>query len=140
MKKKSEGDNRLKCSFCGKSQDQVKKLIAGPGVYICDECVDLCNEILEDEAIAHYAPSSEEAVRLKSARKEIMQAALTRCDSWIVRRVADAKGIQVVIQDERLGTTLEEKVLYVSALEELVRDRHLSQCADGTYQVTWMGL
>lgn len=42
-------DNRLKCSFCGKSQDQVKKLIAGPGVYICDECVDLCNEILDEE-------------------------------------------------------------------------------------------
>lgn len=51
MKGKSEAsrDNRLKCSFCGKSQDQVKKLIAGPGVYICDECVDLCNEILDDE-------------------------------------------------------------------------------------------
>ncbi len=43
------GDNRLKCSFCGKSQDQVKKLIAGPEVYICDECVELCNEILEEE-------------------------------------------------------------------------------------------
>ena len=42
-------DTRLKCSFCGKSQDQVKKLIAGPGVYICDECVDLCNEILDEE-------------------------------------------------------------------------------------------
>src|SRR5213594_3648045 len=39
----------LKCSFCGKSQKQVKKLIAGPGVYICDECIDLCNEIIEDE-------------------------------------------------------------------------------------------
>ena len=42
-------DVRLKCSFCGKSQDQVKKLIAGPEVYICDECVELCNEILEEE-------------------------------------------------------------------------------------------
>ena len=39
----------LKCSFCGKSQKQVKKLIAGPGIYICDECVDLCNEIIEEE-------------------------------------------------------------------------------------------
>lgn len=45
---KSE-DTRLKCSFCGKTQDQVKKLIAGPGVYVCDECVDLCNEILDEE-------------------------------------------------------------------------------------------
>ena len=45
--KKDEG--RLKCSFCGKTQDQVRKLIAGPGVYICEQCVDLCNEIIEDE-------------------------------------------------------------------------------------------
>jgi ATP-dependent Clp protease ATP-binding subunit ClpX len=44
-----QDDSRLKCSFCGKSQDQVKKLIAGPEVYICDECVDLCNEILDEE-------------------------------------------------------------------------------------------
>ena len=44
----AEGD-LLKCSFCGKSQKQVKKLIAGPGVYICDECIDLCNEIIEEE-------------------------------------------------------------------------------------------
>ena len=42
-------DSRLKCSFCGKSQDQVKKLIAGPEVYICDECVELCNDILDEE-------------------------------------------------------------------------------------------
>ncbi len=42
-------DSQLRCSFCNKSQDQVRKLIAGPGVYICDECVDLCNEILEEE-------------------------------------------------------------------------------------------
>ncbi len=44
-------DAHLKCSFCGKSQDQVRKLIAGPGVYICDECIDLCNEILDEELI-----------------------------------------------------------------------------------------
>ena len=44
-------DAHLKCSFCGKSQDQVRKLIAGPGVYICDECIDLCNEILDEELV-----------------------------------------------------------------------------------------
>ncbi|MDD3150343.1 MAG: ATP-dependent protease ATP-binding subunit ClpX [Candidatus Gastranaerophilales bacterium] len=44
-----KNDSRLKCSFCGKTQDQVKKLIAGPEVYICDECVELCNEILDEE-------------------------------------------------------------------------------------------
>ena len=49
MAKFGEGGDLLKCSFCGKSQKQVKKLIAGPGVYICDECIDLCNEIIEEE-------------------------------------------------------------------------------------------
>ena len=44
-------DAHLKCSFCGKSQDQVRKLIAGPGVYVCDECIDLCNEILDEELL-----------------------------------------------------------------------------------------
>jgi ATP-dependent Clp protease ATP-binding subunit ClpX len=49
MAKFGETGDLLKCSFCGKSQKQVKKLIAGPGVYICDECIDLCNEIIEEE-------------------------------------------------------------------------------------------
>ena len=49
MPKFGDGGDLLKCSFCGKSQKQVKKLIAGPGVYICDECIDLCNEIIEEE-------------------------------------------------------------------------------------------
>lgn len=40
---------QLKCSFCGKSQDQVKRLVAGPGVYICDECIELCQEIIDEE-------------------------------------------------------------------------------------------
>src|SRR2546428_796084 len=44
-----DGGDLVKCSFCGKSQKQVKKLIAGPGVYICDECIDLCNDIIEEE-------------------------------------------------------------------------------------------
>lgn len=46
---KYEDKKQLKCSFCGKNQDQVKRLIAGPGVYICDECIDLCSDIIQDE-------------------------------------------------------------------------------------------
>lgn len=46
---KFEDKKQLKCSFCGKNQDQVKRLIAGPGVYICDECIDLCSDIIQDE-------------------------------------------------------------------------------------------
>ena len=49
MTRIGESGDLLKCSFCGKTQKQVKKLIAGPGVYICDECIELCNEIIEDE-------------------------------------------------------------------------------------------
>jgi ATP-dependent Clp protease ATP-binding subunit ClpX len=45
----SSDNQKLTCSFCGKNQEDVKKLIAGPSVYICDECVDLCNDIIEEE-------------------------------------------------------------------------------------------
>lgn len=49
MPKYGDDKGQLKCSFCGKTQEQVKKLVAGPGVYICDECIELCNEIIEEE-------------------------------------------------------------------------------------------
>jgi len=49
MPRPTDSGDLLKCSFCGKTQKQVKKLIAGPGVYICDECIELCNEIIEEE-------------------------------------------------------------------------------------------
>jgi ATP-dependent Clp protease ATP-binding subunit ClpX len=66
-------DAHLKCSFCGKSQDQVRKLIAGPGVYICDECIDLCNEILDEELVEGHSPppgrSAVESSRKNPARK-----------------------------------------------------------------------
>ena len=59
----SKYDSHLKCSFCGKSQEQVRKLIAGPGVYICDECVDLCNEILDEELMEASGTSPVSAPR-----------------------------------------------------------------------------
>ncbi|HXE71252.1 MAG TPA: ATP-dependent Clp protease ATP-binding subunit ClpX [Candidatus Nitrosotenuis sp.] len=61
------GDDRgtLKCSFCGKNQDQVRKLIAGPGVYICDECIELCNEIIEEE----LSRTSEDPLRFRNLPK-----------------------------------------------------------------------
>lgn len=49
MLKFGDEKGQIKCSFCGKTQDQVRKLVAGPGVYICDECIELCNEIIEEE-------------------------------------------------------------------------------------------
>ena len=66
MARIGDGGDLLKCSFCGKSQKQVKKLIAGPGVYICDECIDLCNEIIEEElSLIHI---SEPTRRLRGSR------------------------------------------------------------------------
>ena len=61
------GDDKgqLKCSFCGKSQEQVRKLIAGPGVYICDECIELCNEIIEEELYKNV----DENLRLRNIPK-----------------------------------------------------------------------
>src|SRR5574341_2372791 len=52
---------KLKCSFCGKSQEQVRKLVAGPGVYICDECIELCNEIIEEELYGEQEPAGPRA-------------------------------------------------------------------------------
>ena len=54
-------DSNLKCSFCGKTQDQVKKLIAGPDVCICDECIELCNEILDEELFNFKQEEEEKA-------------------------------------------------------------------------------
>lgn len=70
----SKYDSHLKCSFCGKSQEQVRKLIAGPGVYICDECVELCNEILDEELIDESSPnvsSTSSATETKTHKKRI---------------------------------------------------------------------
>lgn len=65
-------DDKLKCSFCGKTQDQVKKLIAGPEVYICDECVELCNEILDEEFFeSKEKEGSAEGENLEKAEKPI---------------------------------------------------------------------
>ncbi|OIQ77941.1 ATP-dependent Clp protease ATP-binding subunit ClpX [mine drainage metagenome] len=65
MTRLGESGDLVKCSFCGKSQKQVKKLIAGPGVYICDECIDLCNEIIDDELTEANTPVLEELPKPK---------------------------------------------------------------------------
>ncbi|NOG31092.1 ATP-dependent Clp protease ATP-binding subunit ClpX [Halomonas sp. TBZ9] len=66
-KGKDESDKLLYCSFCGKNQNEVRKLIAGPSVYICDECVDLCNDIIREEVLEADAESDEE--RLPTPRE-----------------------------------------------------------------------
>ena len=55
----NDGGKLLFCSFCGKNQNEVRRLIAGPSVYICDECVDLCNDIISEEAQANVSEDSD---------------------------------------------------------------------------------
>jgi ATP-dependent Clp protease ATP-binding subunit ClpX len=84
-----EGGELLKCSFCGKSQKQVKKLIAGPGVYICDECIDLCNEIIEEE----LAEGSELSFEELAKPREICEF----LDDYIVGQDAAKKILSVAV-------------------------------------------
>src|SRR5438874_11836324 len=70
----SDGNEQHLCSFCGKSQRQVKKLIAGPGVYICDECIDLCNEIIDEELTSPAAFDLENLPKPKEIYEEIGRA------------------------------------------------------------------
>ncbi|MEB3318409.1 MAG: ATP-dependent protease ATP-binding subunit ClpX [Cyanobacteriota bacterium] len=95
-------DAHLKCSFCGKSQDQVRKLIAGPGVYICDECIDLCNEILDEELVegqSHGGRPSAESSR-KSAQRKPPKPAPTLASIPKPHQIKAFLDQQVVGQDE----------------------------------------
>jgi ATP-dependent Clp protease ATP-binding subunit ClpX len=84
-----DGGDLLKCSFCGKSQKQVKKLIAGPGVYICDECIDLCNEIIEEE----LAEASELGLVELPKPKEIFEF----LEQYVVGQEAAKKSLAVAV-------------------------------------------
>ena len=93
MARATDGNEQLLCSFCGKSQRQVKKLIAGPGVYICDECIDLCNEIIDirkrlDQIIANHTEQSLEKVTRDTERDYFMSAP-EAVEYGIIDRVID---------------------------------------------------
>ncbi len=95
---------KLHCSFCGKSQDRVRKLIAGPAVHICDECVDLCNEILEREAEADSPPDRAAALHT------IASCALCRLpkDVTELRMIAE-KGVLCVECIDTVRSTAESE-------------------------------
>ncbi len=89
MARIGDGADLLKCSFCGKSQKQVKKLIAGPGVYICDECIDLCNEIIEEELVER----SEVKWDSLPKPREIYEF----LDSYVIGQEKAKKGLSVAV-------------------------------------------
>ncbi len=99
-----EGPETLKCNFCGKSQRHVKKLIAGPGVYICDECIELCNDIVEDEL-------AEEAVAEPLLEDLPVPAAIHEAlDSYVVGQERAKKVLSVAVYNhyKRVHVTAEE--------------------------------
>ncbi len=89
MARIGDGGDLLKCSFCGKSQKQVKKLIAGPGVYICDECIDLCNEIIEEELA--------EATEFESFELPKPKEIFSFLDQYIVGQSAAKRSLSVAV-------------------------------------------
>ena len=95
-------DAHLKCSFCGKSQDQVRKLIAGPGVYICDECIDLCNEILDEELVEGHGSGARQPAEAKgkSPAKKSAKPAPNLAEIPKPREIKAHLDAQVVGQEE----------------------------------------
>ena len=85
----NKDNNKLSCTFCGKGQEDVRKLIAGPSVYICDECVDLCNDIIEEEVKAE----DEQALDVLPSPLEIFQ----QLDDYVIGQEKAKKTLSVAV-------------------------------------------
>ncbi|SFB39452.1 ATP-dependent Clp protease ATP-binding subunit ClpX [Lentibacillus halodurans] len=98
MFKFNEEKGQLKCSFCGKSQDQVRKLVAGPGVYICDECIELCTEIVEEELGTEEATEFEELPKPKEINETL--------DDYVIGQEQAKKNLSVAVYNhyKRINT------------------------------------
>ena len=86
---KYDDKKQLKCSFCGKNQDQVKRLIAGPGVYICDECIELCSDIIADEF--------EETVELDTKSLPKPKEIKNYLDSYVIGQERAKRALSVAV-------------------------------------------
>ena len=97
MPEKKEHNGPLKCSFCGKGQEEVKKLIAGPSVFICNECVDLCNEIIVEE----WEEAKESKIPRLPKPSEIKRA----LDEYVVGQERAKKILSVAVHNhyKRIG-------------------------------------
>ena len=91
-KKGASSEKTLYCSFCGKSQHEVKKLIAGPSVFICDECIDLCNEIIRDEL-----PSADEAGREGRSDLPTPLEIKANLDNYVIGQEAAKRALSVAV-------------------------------------------
>ncbi len=102
MSKKSDSSDDLMCSFCGKSQDEVKKLIAGPSVYICDECIQLCNEIIAEE----YTQESEEDSSSDLLKPADIKETL---DQYVIEQEKPKKTLSVAVHNhyKRISTKVD---------------------------------
>jgi ATP-dependent Clp protease ATP-binding subunit ClpX len=112
MARIGDGGDLLKCSFCGKSQKQVKKLIAGPGVYICDECIDLCNEIIEEELVETGE------VKLDELPKPL--AIHNFLDQYVIGQDEAKKSLAVAVYNHYKRVQADEKVSGHGSSEEPV--------------------
>ena len=111
-------DAHLKCSFCGKSQDQVRKLIAGPGVYICDECIDLCNEILDEELVdsqGNPRPGTEPSRKAAPAERKTSKPAPTLAS---IPKPLDIKNF---LDQQVVGQNAAKKVMSVAVYNHYKR-------------------
>lgn len=115
----SKYDSHLKCSFCGKSQEQVRKLIAGPGVYICDECVDLCNEILDEELFDSSAVPAAAAVAPKQETTTKRRA--TSGKSLSLSQIPKPREIKNYLDENVIGQDEAKKVLSVAVYNHYKR-------------------
>lgn len=112
----SKYDSHLKCSFCGKSQEQVRKLIAGPGVYICDECVDLCNEILDEELLDTNTAASQPAPRSEPPQKR-----RARSSNLSFNQIPKPREIKNYLDEHVIGQDEAKKVLSVAVYNHYKR-------------------